>query len=163
MRVHSDPFYLEIQKTIAESGRQVMAIGPGDNPLKQPPFFYTIGNHFQGLPELLLIGPWEPKATCALMNALSAQMLERKGPFGNGELVNLGGVHSLQVWVTTVIAKLEYTLQATEFYGHNNYAVQQVVMPDPKGRYPGDKRLHKRYRVPLLRATSDIMQSLWLH
>ena len=160
MRTHTDPFYLEIQKVIAKYDRQVLAIGPED---KSPPFSYTIGNHVKGLPELLLIGPWNPKHSQAALNTLSEMMIERKHGFANGELVNIGGEHSMQIWDTTVIAKLQYTLQCTEYFGDQNYLVQQMVMPDPKGRYPGDKRLHKRYRVPVLRATAAIMQSSRVH
>jgi hypothetical protein len=160
MRQHTDPFYLKIQQTIEKHDRQVLAVGPEG---KSPPFFYTIGNHLKNLPELLLIGPWESNMTTDLLNMLSAQMIERNTGFLNGELVNIGGEHSMQVWDTTVVAKLQYTCQCTEYFGTQAYAVQQVVMPDPKGRYPGDKRLHKRYRVPVLRATAAIMQSLRVH
>ncbi len=160
MRTHTDPFYLKIQETIQRHDRQVLAIGPED---KLPPFFYTIGNHVKALPELLLIGPWVPQQGQATLNILSDKMIEQGHGFANGELVNIGGEHSLQLWDTTVIAKLQYTLQCTEYFGDQDYLVQQVVMPDPKGRYPGDKRLHKRYRVPVLRATAAIMQSIKVH
>lgn len=160
MREHTDPFYLNITKMITNHGRMILAIGPDG---KSPPFFYTIGNHLKGNPELLCLGPWEPSMGQWLLNALSEQMLERGSGFGNGELINAGGEQSLQAWNATVIAKLQYTLQATEYYGHKDYDVQQVVIPDPKGRYPGDKRVNKKYRVPVLRATAEIMQSLRLH
>ena len=160
MRIHTDPFYLTIQETIKKHDRQVLAIGPEG---KLPPFFYTIGNHLKNLPELLLIGPWKADLGTLALNKLSEQMIEMGHGFKNGELANIGGEHSMQVWDTTVIAKLQYTLQCTEYFGDQNYLVQQVVMPDPKGRYPGDKRLHKRYRVPVLRATTEIMQSIRVH
>ena len=160
MREHTDPFYLHIQKTIETHGRQVLAIGPHG---KSPPFAHTIGNHANGLPELLLIGPFAPEASEAALNKLSEMMLERQTGFANGELVNIGGEHSIQMWDATLVAKLQYTLQATEYFGHKEYAVQQAVLPDPKGRYPGNKRVHKRYRVPVLRAMAEIMQSLRLH
>jgi hypothetical protein len=160
MRIHTDPFYLTIQETIKKHDRQVLAIGPEG---KLPPFFYTIGNHLKNLPELLLIGPWKADLGTLALNKLSEQMIEMGHGFKNGELANIGGEHSMQVWDTTVIAKLQYTLQCTEYFGDQNYLVQQVVMPDPKGRYPGDKRLHKRYRVPVLRATAAIMQSMRVH
>ena len=160
MRDHTDPFYIHIKDTIEREERQILAIGPDG---KSPPFFYSIGNHLKGLPELLLIGPWKPDLGMQALNLLSTQMLERKGPFGNGEQVNIGGDFDFQVWDTTVISKLQYTLQATEFFGHQEYTVQQVVIPDPHGRYPGDKRVHKRYRVPVLRSTAAVMQSMRVH
>lgn len=160
MRNHTDPFYVKMANTIKAHGRQVLAI---DSEGKAPPFFYTIGNHVKGLPELLLIGPWAPELGCKALNILSEQMLERNHGFANGELANIGGEHSMQIWDATLVAKLQYTIQASEYFGTQDYAVQQVVIPDPKGRFPGDKRVHRHYRVPVLRATAEIMQSLRVH
>ena len=87
-------------------------------------------------------------------------MLEAGKRYGNGQRINLGGEHDLQVWDTTPVAKIQYTRQATEFFQSSDYLVQQVVMPDPKGRYPDDKRCHKRYRVPVLRPTHDLMADI---
>jgi hypothetical protein len=160
MRTHTDPFYLTIAAKIKSHDRMILGVGPDG---RLPPFFYTIGNHLHGLPELLIIGPFNPDACTGILNTLSRQMAERQGKFVNGELANMGGEHSLQVWDATPVAKLQYTLQATEYFGHKDYAVQQCVLPDPKGRYPGDKRVHRIYKVPVLRATAEIMQSLRVH
>jgi hypothetical protein len=161
MRIHTDPFYLNIQRNIEEHGRMVLAVGPEGK--KSPPFAYTIGNHEHALPELLLIGPFAPEATCKALNMLSARMIEAGAPFGNGELVNIGGEFSMQLWDATAVAKLQYTLQATEYFGHKDYTVQQVVLPDTKGRFPGNRMVSRKYKVPVLRATAEIMQSLRLH
>ena len=154
---HTDPFYLKIAQTIQQHGRQVLAIAPEGN---SPGFYYTIGNAAKEVPELLIIGNFEPKAATAILNTLSEQMIEAGKRFSNGQRVSLGGAHELQVWDTTPIARTQYTLQATEFFQSNDYLVQQVVLPDPKGRYPADKRCHKRYRVPVLRPTADLMADM---
>jgi len=157
---HTDPFYQKIASTIELHGRQLLAIGAG---AKEPAFAYSIGNHLKGFPELLIIGNMQPEIAQSILNKLSDQVIAENKAFLNGALVNIGGKFDLQVWDTTIIAKVQYTLQATEFYRHQEYAVQQIILPDPKGHYPTDKRCHKRYRVPVLRSTTAIMQSLKIH
>ena len=45
----------------------------------------------------------------------------------------------------------EYTVQVGEYYGTNDYAVQQIVAPDTFGRYPEDPQCDLPFRlVPLL-------------
>ena len=154
---HKDPFYLGIARTIERHGSQVLAIAPEK---KTPAFYYTIGNSIKGMPELLMIGNIEAKAAMQILNKLSDQMVEANKKFSNGERVNMGGEYDLQVWDTTPVAQLQYTLQCTEFFQTKQYLVQQVVLPDPKGRYPADKRCHKRYRVPVLRPTVDLMADM---
>lgn len=157
---HTDPFYLGIEKRIRKEGRQILLV---DGDPKHRPFYYTIGNHLKGYPELILIGAFKEEFAKAILNMLS-ELAQRTSRFEDGQLVRMSkkGL-PLQVWDTTMIAKLEYTRQATEFYQHSDYAVQQVVVPDPKGRYPADKGCHRRYRVPLLRSTVAIMQSITRH
>jgi hypothetical protein len=156
-KAHTDPFYINIAKTIEDCGRQIIAVGAENKALA---FAYTIGNATKGLPELLLIGNCDPKIAQSVLNKLSDQLLKANKPFVNGERVSIGGKFDLQVWDTTAIAHSQYTLQATEFFHSREYAVQQVVVPDPKGCYPTDKRCHKRYRVPVLRPTVDLMRDM---
>jgi Domain of unknown function (DUF4262) len=157
---HTDPFYKNIAATIKRTNRQIIGVMPEK---KLVGFAYTIGNHLKGVPELLILGNFETEAWQSILNHLSDQMIDLKAQFLDGMIVDIGGKYGLQVWDTTMIAKLEYTRQATEFYQHSDYAVQQVVVPDPKGRYPADKGCHRRYRVPLLRSTVAIMQSITRH
>ena len=158
-----DTFYKQIARTIAEYGRQIMCV-EGDH--KSAAFYYSIGNLLRGAPELLIIGNFEHKAAAKIINVLSDQMLEAGRRYTNGQRVNpFDGTHDMQVWDTTPIAKMQYTRQVTEFLKSlegtpglpTDYTVQQVVLPDPKGRYPTDKRCHRRYRVPVLRPTADLM------
>lgn len=156
-KAHTDPFYIQIAKTIEDCGRQIIAVGAEH---KAMAFAYTIGNATKGLPELLLIGNCDAKIAQSVLNKLSDELLKSNKPFVNGERVSIGGKFDLQVWNTTAIAHSQYTIQASEFYQSKEYAVQQVVFPDPKGHYPTDKRCHKRYRVPVLRPTADLMQAI---
>jgi hypothetical protein len=161
-----DPFYQMIATTIAREGRQILCIAAEG---KLPAFYYTIGNALRGAPELLLIGNFEEKASTKILNKLSELMLEAGKRFSNGQRVNpFNGEHDLQVWDTTPIAKMQYTTQVGQFLASlegvtgvpKEYMVQQVVLPDPKGRYPADKRCHRRYRVPVLRPTVDLMADM---
>lgn len=157
---HTDPFYKGIAATIKRAQRQFIGVMPEK---KLVGFAYTIGNHLKGAPELLILGNLKAEAWVSILNRLSDCMVEIERPFADGEIVDMGGKYGLQVWNTTLIAKLEYTRQATEFYQHQEYTVQQVVVPDPQGRYPADKRCHRRYRVPLLCSTVALMQQATLH
>jgi hypothetical protein len=160
-----DAFYQTIATTIAREGRQILCIAAE---AKLPSFCYTIGNSLRGAPELLLIGNFEVASSQKILNKLSELMFEAGKRFSNGQRLNpFNGEHELQVWDTTPVAKLQYTVQVGEFLqsleGANvpkGYTVQQVVIPDPKGRYPYDKRCHKRYRVPVLRPTADLMAEM---
>jgi len=156
-KAHTDPFYIGIAQTIQDEGRSIITVGAEKKALA---FAYTIGNATKGLPELLLIGNCDPKIAQSVLNKLSDQLLKANKPFVNGERVSIGGKYDLQVWNTTTIAHSQYTIQASEFYQSKEYAVQQVVFPDPKGHYPTDKRCHKRYRVPVLRPTVDLMADM---
>ena len=113
-----------------------------------PPFAYTIGNWRQpnSLPELLVIGT----SDAGFLNLLSAKMLERGTRFAEGEIVNLGGRHAVKIINTNASAQAEYTIQAGNFYGHDNYSVQQALVPDRRGRFPDDPQCEVRYRMPVL-------------
>jgi hypothetical protein len=68
---------------IAREGRSILGVGGGK--YGEPPFSYTIGNHFEGLPELLLIG----SARTPYLNDLWQLMIARGEPFREGEIVAL--------------------------------------------------------------------------
>ena len=57
--------YKAMEKNIKEYGRQIIAVA-GDR--KTKPFFYTIGNHNHNVPELLVIGNFNPNQICQLLN-----------------------------------------------------------------------------------------------
>lgn len=49
---------------------------------------------------------------------------------------------------TSDAARRNYTIQAGQFYGHEDYEVQQILFPDRSGRYLDDPRCD--YRLPVL-------------
>jgi hypothetical protein len=147
MATHSELFQ-HIANTIAQRKRQIVGVGKDKN---TPAFAYTIGNQEKGLPELLIVGNFDPKLVTLILDRMSDQMLEQGKPFDDGTVVNFGSTDSVAVWNTNAAA-LRYTYQAGQFYGNEDYKVQQVVMPDRKGRYPEDPLCHKGYKVPVMKS-----------
>jgi len=147
---HSDLFR-SMANMIATSKRVTMAIAKSK---KEPAFFYTIGNQEKQLPELLIIGNFNPNQMCVALNQLSDKMLQQ-GNFTDGEAVSLGGEYPLLIYRAAKEAKEKYTIQAGQFYANEDYAVMQAVLPDKKGVYPPDPRCHKDFQVPVLRGAKD--------
>ena len=98
------------------------------------PFIYTIGNYEWGMPELLAID-------CVngdVLNSLCKMMRKRKAPFWDGELIKLDCCKYPVKALNTNDDAVKYTWQVEAYYGTDAYAVQQIVIPDSFGRYPGD-------------------------
>lgn len=150
--------YQAMADIIARHGRQIMCIRGA---LKKPPFAYTIGNQEKNLPEFLIIGSFPPQTCSSVLNLLSEYLIEHKTKFTHGELTNaLGGAYPVKIIdAKDPIVKLSYTVQAGQFYKSQDYEVQQVVVPDPNGRWPEDPSCHKDFRVPILSHPSLIISS----
>lgn len=100
-----------------------------------PPFMYTIGNYEYGLPELLIIGSTQ---NARALNVICERMHKQGCPFTDGELIDLGGTYPLMALDAGGAAREQYTVQVGEYYQTDDYSVQQIVIPDPLGRYPFD-------------------------
>lgn len=136
-------FHEQVAEVIARVGRQV--IGVIDN----PPFAYTIGNtlHDPPHPELLVIGTSDNR----MLNALSEMVVERGRPFDHMELVDLGGKFPVRILQAGSRARREYTIQAGQHLGQEDYAIMQVLLPDQQGRFPGDPGCSHPYCIaPIL-------------
>lgn len=112
------------------------------------PFVYTIGNASIGLPELIIVGPFPAPTVGAILNLIGVKMREEGKPFS--EDVDIGGKFPLKVHNASGAAKSEWTIQAGQFLGHEDYAVQQLLLCDPEGRYPGEPGIQPGYAVPLI-------------
>lgn len=140
----------KIALDVERSGRAVMMIfGDGKGSY---PFSYTIGNHLKGLPEMLLIGGASPSFG-AILNEASALAQRLGRPFVSGEVVDLGGARPIKVIdARHPDVKEKFTCLATRFLGVENYLVQQVIVCDREGRFPGDPGCAEPYSgVPLMR------------
>jgi hypothetical protein len=137
-----------IQAHIERYGRHIIGVCAGDG---DPAFAYTIGNRWWAsygydIAELLVIGIWR----AGFLNDLSALMMKRERRFRSGELVDIGGEYPLKIIDANPQAQQDYTIQASNFYGHDNYPVQQVLLPDTHGHFPDDPHCAERYRMPVL-------------
>lgn len=128
--------YLEaIRRNIEKSGQHVQAVFPVES--EDVPFIYTIGNHEKGLPEILIIGNCNAHFA-SILNDLGNMMRKRGRAFENGELVNLGGQFPLKIVDIPLSVGAEYVMIVESYYDTDDYRVQQAIMCDPQGRYPGD-------------------------
>lgn len=145
-----------IRKAIDQDGLIIIGI---DAEGKRVRYFYTIGLHDKhGLPELLILGNMPEEAGTALLQSIANAMHEHGTMFVDGARFDNGGKFPLLIYNTATITQKRYTLAASHFYGHENYMVQQVILPDENGKYPTDKVCQHPYRVPVLRSTMAIMQ-----
>jgi|SRR5262245_18014098 len=136
--------YRKLQKGIADDVRRerrsVLCI-PGEE--DSPSFAYTIGNWLLGLPELLIIGTTKGY----LLNILSEKQIERGAAFEEGELVNLGGKFPVKIVTADQRAHREYTMQAGQYLGTEDYVVQQVLACDRNGRLPDEPGCQPPYSM----------------
>ena len=112
------------------------------------PFIYTVGNYQIDLPELLVMGS---DRADPILNAVCKFMREINRPFDDGELLEFGDICILKSLNVGDEAKKEYTDYIGDYYGIKDYAVQQILVPDPSGRYPDDPGCETPYcLVPVL-------------
>jgi hypothetical protein len=79
-------------------------------------YWFTVGNHASGLPELLIMGD-DPDNE---LEMVCERMREQDRPFDDGEFVDVGG---------------RYLLKLIDTSDEN---LQQILVADGQGRYPGD-------------------------
>jgi hypothetical protein len=135
-----------IADAIAHHGQFLMGVFPTKSDPGLP-FIYTIGNALLGLPELLLIGPFPPETTGGILNQLGEAMRESCQP--PADEVSVGGAFPVRCRWAGLGARLEYTLQAGRWLGHDEYAVRQVLFCDRAGIFPGEPGIEPIFDVPL--------------
>lgn len=129
-------FYEAVKRNIATKGQHLQLVFPTQDQ-DVLPFIYTIGNYERDLPELFVIGACS-QAFAEILNELCEKMRERGRAFDNGELVNLGGKYPLKMVDVPMEVCEDFTLQVGRYYHVKDYRVQQVVVCDLQGRFPGD-------------------------
>jgi hypothetical protein len=128
------------QQTITDSIKAGgwTVIGVGDSPV----FTYSIGLHHQHLPELIMVG-LDIHLAHQIINHCAEIMLDQ-GQFSHGSQTD-----ALANMPTTIIDvlmenKKEYAFQAFNHYKHWDFAMQQLVMPDPKGLFFWEQGVSQR-------------------
>lgn len=126
--------YAKMAANIARTGRSVLAVFPSAS---SPGFVYTIGNSLKHLPELLVVCNLHPDQAIGLLNDCSEFMIERGREFADGELfrfptmnVDMKAVHCVPS------VREDYTFQAGQYLGHQDFRVTQILIPDAGGRFP---------------------------
>lgn len=128
---------LEFSKVVQHSGQAIQGVFPtaGD---KFELFFYTIGNASRGLPELMVIGRLRNDTAMLLLNTLGAIMREKGKAFEEG-LFDIDWNFPVKIRNAGAVVKDRFTVQAGQYLGREDYVVQQVMICDPRGRFPGDE------------------------
>ncbi|KKW90266.1 DUF4262 domain-containing protein [Sphingobium chungbukense] len=138
-------FYAVIEDNIRHDGQHLQAVfsdeaGPG--------FVYTIGNALQGLPELLILGNFNPRAVGPILNLLGDMMRDAKTPL-EGD-IDFGARFPVRVRRASAAARTRYTIQVGRYLRHEEYEVLQLLLCDPAGIYPGEPGCGSGFDVPLI-------------
>lgn len=150
-------FRSRIREMIDEHHQFVMGVFPTKGSDLEFPFAYTIGNYEKGLPELIMIGLGH-EDSMYLLNVMGDIMRKQGHAFRNGELVRPADFKlPLKVIDASIDVHRDWTCQIIPFYRAEGHAlakpvrVQQVVVCDPQGRFPGDPGCAEPYSLfPLL-------------
>jgi len=153
-----EEFQAGIGTNIAIYGRQIIGVFPTENdPPDTPSFYYTIGHREKGIPDLLMIVPNIPpesahRVLTAVAELQSSRYFPNPGqPFEEGELVSIGGKFPVKIVQPDARARSEYTIQAGQFYGTEEYPVLQVLLCDYSGMFPDEPGCQPPWNIPVLR------------
>jgi hypothetical protein len=128
----------KIRNNILKFGQHVVLVQASEgDPADFLPFVYTIGNHEAGLPELLLIGAADG-VYGRILNIVGDIQRERGTPFQFGELVDFTAALPARIIDAGQRGRDEYAVQAGVYYRRDDIAIQQVLLPDQNGKYPGE-------------------------
>lgn len=103
-------------------------------------FYYTVGLHLLGLPELILIGNLPPDAAAQLIN-LAGNHMRIEGLDGFPTKIPHPDFANLPLAFLNVNdqeTKELYCTQAYNFYNTWDFRLQQVVWTDTNGKFPWD-------------------------
>jgi hypothetical protein len=124
------------QQLIDRYGWAVTAVFPTDD-APGAPFAYTVGLTTHGYPELIISG-LDPTISQTLLNDLAARVYDRAEQFTAGQRISdlLAGYDA--VIVEGPATEALHPGAAFARYGRDRVSLQQIVWPDPRGRYPWD-------------------------
>lgn len=131
-------FYAKMRAIIAKSGHMVLGVGSDGT---STPFAYSIGLSEAGLPELLLALPINYDAMVLAVNEVAARLKKREKAFGEREQLDIEFSTPVIIRNPTDMDRVrrDYTIQVGQFYRRQDYAVQQIIFPDPHGLWPWDE------------------------
>lgn len=141
-----------VHAVIASVGWDVIHVLPthGDD----AGFSYTVGLSARRHPEFLIAGSVPRPAKHSILNTIATRTAEQSTRYSHGQ--RLGGVLSGYdvVIVEAMPSDPQYPVGlrpsvACNLYG-DDVRVQQLVWPDPEGRYPWDAGYDTRYLQPVI-------------
>jgi hypothetical protein len=155
----AEQMYQRIDENVEKHGRHVVYVMPDGNDM---PFTYTIGNHCAGLPELIVFG-MNAVGSAMTLNEISDRMLKslRAGSTPDAEaLMSLGGKYPVSIrraqhpdLFTKYVVQAPRYLEWAGWESADQMRVMQVLVPDTRGRFPGQAGCAEPYAsVPLLRS-----------
>lgn len=124
-------YYAGIEAAIDKYGWLVQGVAAN------PAFVYTIGLHRRDLPELLFIGNMHPDLMKHLLNTVGLQISAEGEPAPG--VLEIGWTMPAKIRECGARAKADYTVQAGQFHGTEDYRVLQVLVPDKQGRFAGER------------------------
>ncbi|NIH77381.1 hypothetical protein FHV99_004633 [Ochrobactrum sp. P20RRXII] len=133
-----------IEQNIKTAGQHI--IGVFDPEQKRDSFAYTVGNAPQGFPELLLIGSFPPNVMMMMLNAVGTHMRNAESPLEEG-MLDIDWTFPFKIRKTGERAKADFTVQAGQYLGREDYEVLQVMICDKHGKYPGDAGVAEGFDV----------------
>lgn len=111
-------------------------------------YLYTIGNHFIGLSDMMIVGGSGP-LLATILNQLRDYQLARMTPFTDGETLTGHDIpvlrHQLRFATLDTCGKRLMTKFAAHTYHHWDYLMTQVIIFDDQGRFPDDNDCHPHY------------------
>jgi hypothetical protein len=128
-----DDYLRRQQAVIAERGWIWVNVmpRPGD---PEPPFAYTVGLTEHRQPELLVAG-LDPRAAHALLARLAERVVHDREQLRHLQHVTVPGYTEMIIIDGTAAGDLQPNI-AVALYGAEPVRLQQVVWPDPHGRFP---------------------------
>lgn len=145
-------FMQEQGAIIDRVGWMVLGVFPtADDPDDTSPFAYTVGLTAHGYPELVIAGCLDVRIMHELLNNLADRVYDTAARFTHGQRL-ADVIHGLPTVI--VDGPLNDTLwpgSAVARYGRDKVRLQQLVWPDPQGRFPWEDGYDlDKYRQPLI-------------
>lgn len=132
-------FSAQIANNIRESGCHIWGVGVNEEE-NFPSFTYTTGLAERELPEFIIVG-FNPAQAAGIINALVKKLSDdERGAYNNTEVVELFEGFKVAILDARASVRDRYTIQTGQYYGHEDYQVQQVVIPDEEGRLPNNPK-----------------------
>lgn len=126
----------DIEDRIAEGKWMVVGVIGG---AQTPPVCYTVGLHSLGYPELIMVG-LNMDAGQSILNDAAQQVIDSGSARQSGDVLDkVANLPLIVVEVDDIELLKEYSAMASNLYGLDQYRLQQIVMPDPVGKFPWDE------------------------